>query len=129
MNSSDKKVSFALIFEKEKTPAILCEVRNHADKFDTYGKGYVSFTCKLTEFKEFLKELPMVCKNTETEIKLYGRVSTDTNNCTFFNYLIDQYGIKEGDAQVISKNQENNIPFRNTKSTHEVDGKEGQLCY
>lgn len=126
MNSNDKKVSFALLFERSETPKVLCEVSRFSEKADGCGNGYVTFVCNLTEFKEFLKEVPVVCKNVGTEIKLYGRVNTDANNCTFFNYLIDEHGIKEGDAQVISKNPEQNIPYKEENS---IERKEVDLCY
>lgn len=129
MNKEEKKVVFTILFEKNKTSNFAFELRKYSDKVDVCGKGYIAFVCNVTEFKDFLKELPKVCKNVGENIKLYGRVVTDSNNCTFFNYAIDEFGISAGEAQVISKNPEGNIPLNQNGLTDFSKKKEGILCY
>lgn len=129
MNKEGKKVAFTILFEKNKTSDFAFELREYSNKVDACGKGYITFACNITEFKDFLKELPKVCENVGENIKLYGRVVTDSNNCTFFNYEIDAYGIEAGDAQVISKTPGCDIPLKENASIGANKKKEETLCY
>lgn len=129
MNTKEKKVAFTILFEKNKTPDFVCEFSQYSDKVDICGKGYITFVCNTTEFKEFLKNLPNTCKTLDTEVKLYGRVMTDKNNCTYFNYSIDGFGIEMGEAQVISKTPGCNIPLSESDSIGSPEKKEEVVCY